>query len=116
MEKRAPVVRAYEDVTPTPCPCGQATRIITARDNDRVSVHRVRIDGAAKRHFHRRLQECYVVLEGEGAVELDDKTVPVKPGDTILIPPGVEHALRGHFEIINIVTPPFDPEDEFVVE
>jgi len=112
----SPVVRRCADVNPVPCPCGSATRIITGADNDLVSVHRTRIEGEAKRHYHREHQECYVVLEGEGVIELDEATHAVGPGDTILIPAGTEHALRGQFEIINIVTPPFDAEDEFIVE
>ena len=109
-------VRKAAEVTPVPCPCGQATRIITAQDNDLVSIHRVRIEGEAKKHYHQRLTEHYVVLSGAGEIELGDERHPVEPGDVIAIPPGTPHALRGHFEIINVVTPPFDPTDECLVE
>ncbi|MCP4642769.1 MAG: cupin domain-containing protein [bacterium] len=109
-------VRKAADVTPVPCPCGEATRIVTGADNDRVSIHRVRIEGEAKKHYHKVLHEHYIVLEGSGEVELGDERVPVEAGDVIAIPPGTPHALRGHFEIINVVTPPFDSEDEYVVE
>jgi hypothetical protein len=40
---------------------------------------------------------------------MDGERRPVRPGDVFLIPAGVPHALRGRFEILNIVTPPFDP-------
>ena len=109
-------VRRASDVQPVPCPCGQATRIITGEDNDLVSVHRVRIDGEAQKHYHDRLTECYVVLTGMGEIELDDDTVAVEPGDVVYIPPKTQHALRGRFEIINVVAPPFDASDEHVVE
>ncbi len=109
-------VRKASDVQPVPCPCGQATRIITGEDNDLVSVHRVQIDGEAKKHYHDRLTECYVVLTGTGEIELDDDRVAVGPGDVVYIPPKTQHALRGRFEIINVVAPPFDPSDEQVVE
>ena len=109
-------VRKAGDVAPVPCPCGKAARIITAEDNDLVSIHRVIIEGEAKKHYHERLNEHYVVLEGQGEIELDGQHVPVGPGDVVSIPAGVRHALRGHFEIINVVTPPFDPNDEYTVE
>jgi len=56
------------------------------------------------------------VLAGTGEVELDDERIGVEPGDTVYIPPNTEHAMRGHFEIINVVAPPFDESDECVVE
>ena len=112
----AAFVRKSSEVAPVSCPCGQATRIITGADNDRVSIHRVRIAGEAKKHYHRKCTEHYVVLEGEGEIELDERTVAVGPGDVVYIPPETRHALRGQFEIINVVAPPFEPDDEYVVE
>jgi len=109
-------VRKARDVAPVRCPCGSATRIITAADNDRVSVHRVAIRGEAKTHYHETLTEVYVILEGTGEIELDDEHVPVEPGDVVYIPPSTRHALHGHFDIINIVSPPFDADDEHMVE
>jgi mannose-6-phosphate isomerase-like protein (cupin superfamily) len=111
-----PIVRKAAEVTPVDCPCGEATRIITAADNDKLSVHRVRIEGEAKLHYHEQLTECYVVLEGEGAVELNDVRHDVAPGDVIYIPPGTRHAMRGRFTILNIVVPPFDEADETILE
>ena len=46
----------------------------------------------------------------------DKKRIPVEPGDVVYIPPGTRHALRGTVEILNVVSPPFDAADEFVVE
>jgi mannose-6-phosphate isomerase-like protein (cupin superfamily) len=114
MSDRRAFVRKLTDVAPVDCPCGQAWRIITGEDNDRVSIHRVSIDGAAKEHYHKSLTECYIVLSGSGEVELDGERVAVEPGDVVYIPPPTRHALRGHFEIINVVTPPFDSADEHV--
>jgi mannose-6-phosphate isomerase-like protein (cupin superfamily) len=109
------IIRKASDVDPVPCPCGAARRIITGNDNDLVSVHRVSIHKAAKVHYHERLTEYYVILEGSGEIRLDDDRKPVGPGDVVMIPPGTRHALDGEFEIINIVSPPFDPADEHVV-
>ncbi len=110
------VVRRLEDVEVVSCPCGAARRIITGADNDLLSVHRVTISKEAQKHYHKRLTEYYVVLSGTGEIELNDDRVPVKPGDVVMIPPLTKHVARGDFEIINIVCPPFDPNDEYLAE
>lgn len=109
-------VRKTAEVAPVPCPCGEARRIITARDKGPASIHRVVIRGEAKLHYHKVQTEYYVVLSGEGDIELDGERHAVEPGDVICIPPGTRHALRGHFEIINVVIPPFDASDEYLAE
>lgn len=111
-----PVIRNAADVQPVACPCGEARRIITGEDGGAVSIHRVSISQEAKKHFHTRLTEYYVILSGEGEMELGDERVPVKPGDVVMIPPGVAHVARGNFEIINVVSPAFDPADEHLAE
>ncbi len=110
------IVRHLDQVDAVPCPCGSAQRIITSADNENLSIHRVSIAGTAKKHYHEKLTEYYVVLSGSGQIELGSDRVEVSPGDTIMIPPRTPHALRGHFEIINIVCPPFDPDDEHIIE
>ena len=110
------VIKKLADVTPVACPCGDSWRILTGQDNDLVSIHRVRIRKEAQMHYHKRLTEYYVILSGTGEIELNDDRVAVAPGDVIMIPPMTRHVARGDFEIINIVCPPFDPEDEYVAE
>ncbi len=110
------VIRNTADVASVPCPCGQAWRIITGADNDLLSVHRVSISGTAKVHYHQWLMEYYIILEGSGEVMPDDERIPVRPNDVIMIAPGTRHALDGELEIINVVCPPFDSNDEHVVE
>ncbi len=114
--KNKAIVRTLEQTEPTPCPCGQAFRILTGADNDVASIHVVHIDGQAQKHYHTRQTEFYYCLEGEGEIELGDERVPFRPGTTVMIPPGVPHAARGHFKIINVVVPPFDPTDEHIVD
>jgi mannose-6-phosphate isomerase-like protein (cupin superfamily) len=116
MSKKQFTLRHVDDVEAVPCPCGQARRIITSADTPDLSIHRVRIQGAAKAHYHTRLTEYYHILEGTGEIVIDGTAHAVRPGDTVMIPPGTRHALRGDFEIMNIVVPPFDPQDEHVVE
>ena len=49
--------------------------------------------GATQRHYHRRTEEIYFVLEGTGEMELDGTTRDVAPGDAVLIPPGARHQI-----------------------
>jgi mannose-6-phosphate isomerase-like protein (cupin superfamily) len=116
MSEKAWRIRRLKDTPPVQCMCGEARRILTGGDNDLVSIHRVSIRGRASKHYHRDITEYYIVLEGEGEMELDDERVPVGPGDVIMIPPGTRHALRGHCEIINVVSPPFNGQDEIPAE
>jgi len=67
----------------------------------------------AKTHYHKKLTEIYLILEGEGHMELDGELVPVRPMSTIFIPPYVRHRAIGKMKIVNIPVPAFDPEDEW---
>ena len=44
-------------------------------------------------HTHRIQEQVYHVLEGEGVMEMDGTRQVVRPGITVFIPPGVEHAI-----------------------
>ena len=114
--KDAYVLKRLAKVQPVACPCGSARRILTNEDNDLISVHRVKVSKEAKKHYHKHLTETYVILSGSGEIELNEDRVPVSPGDVVMIPPLTHHVAHGNFEIINIVCPPFDPEDEIAVE
>ncbi len=46
------------------------------------------------RHTHGEDEELYLVLEGEGEMELDGETFPVRKGSVILNRRGGTHALR----------------------
>ena len=59
------------------------------------------------------MTEIYLILEGEGHVELDGELYPVKPMSTILIKPGCRHRAIGQLKIVNIPVPAFDPHDEW---
>lgn len=79
-----------------------------------MSVHVTEIFEDARSHYHREHTETYYILScRDGSrMELDDESVAVRPGMCILIPPGVRHRALGRMTILNIVAPPFDPDDE----
>jgi mannose-6-phosphate isomerase-like protein (cupin superfamily) len=48
---------------------------------------------ATRRHYHAQSEEIYLIVEGDGELEVDGETRPVAAGDAILIPPGAWHEL-----------------------
>ena len=95
------------------CPCGWSRRSFSGVENTPATVHLVEIEHDARSHYHKTLTEIYVILEGEGHMELDGELVPVRPLTSILIKPGCRHRAVGRMKILNIPIPAFDPEDEW---
>jgi len=108
-------IAQLDEIDPAGCPCGQARRAFGAGD-DPASVHIVDIKRDAQAHYHKRLTEIYVVLEGDGHVELDGEMVPVRPLTAIMIKPGCRHRAVGNLRILNIPVPAFDTADEWFDE
>ena len=96
-----------------PCPCGTARRAFAVPENTSATVHVVEISVDARTHYHKRLTEIYVILDGEGHLELDGQRVAVRPMTAVLIRPGCRHRAVGRLRVLNIVIPPFDPADEW---
>ncbi len=111
-----PLVRHRDEVPAVTCPCGQAQRVLTGADLGDCSLHLVAISQASRAHYHRRQSEVYVVMRGHGWIELDDDRRELREGTMVVIPPGTRHrAVPGEdgLTIVNLVRPPFDPEDEY---
>jgi len=106
-------VAQLTDISPVKCPCGQARRAFAEAQGAPATVHIVDISADARAHYHKRLTEIYVVLEGEGHVELDGRRVDVRPMTAIMIRPGCRHRAIGRMRILNTVIPAFDPSDEW---
>lgn len=108
----------FEDIAPTSCPCGLARRAFMDVDDYPGTLHVTEISQDARVHYHKKLTETYYFLEcGEDAkMQLDDKTIPVKPGMSILIRPGVRHRAIGKMKVLIVVFPKFDPSDEWFDE
>lgn len=102
-----------DEVPAVACPCGQSRRAFVDDPERIASIHMVDITVDARTHYHRKLTEIYLVLEGEGDMELDGQLVPVKPMSAILIKPGCRHRAVGKLRIVNIPVPAFDPSDEW---
>jgi mannose-6-phosphate isomerase-like protein (cupin superfamily) len=100
-------------IEPTRCPCGWAKRAFATPDNTTATIHLTTIDTDAQTHYHKKMTEIYLFLEGQGQMELDGERIPVKPMTAVFIKPGCRHRAIGNFKIINIPIPAFDPSDEY---
>lgn len=106
-------IAQMDDIAGVPCPCGLSRRAFVAPDNPVATLHMVDITTDARTHYHKKLTEIYLVLEGEGHMELDGELYPVKPLTAIFIKPGCRHRAVGTMRIVNIPIPAFDPHDEW---
>lgn len=95
------------------CPCGHARRAFADLPGAVASLHVVDIEQDSRTHYHQRMTEIYLVLEGEGYFELDGERVPVKPMSAVYIRPGCRHRAVGRLRIVNLPVPAFDEHDEW---
>ncbi len=107
------LISQLDEVPPVRCPCGWSRRAFAVPENQVATIHHVDIQQDARVHYHKRLTEIYLILSGEGHMELDGELVPVKPMTALLIKPGCRHRAVGKLTIINIPVPAFDPHDEW---
>jgi mannose-6-phosphate isomerase-like protein (cupin superfamily) len=102
-----------DQIPPVRCPCGFARRAFAGEPGSAASVHLVEIEQDARTHYHKRSTEIYLVLEGEGHLELDGELVAVKPMTVVYIKPGCRHRAVGRLRLVNIPVPAFDEADEW---
>lgn len=106
-------IAQLDEIDPVDCPCGQSRRAFLTEEDSPATVHMVDITEDSRVHYHKKLTEVYIVLEGSGDMELDGRRVPVKPMTAILIMPGCRHRAVGRIKTIVIAIPSFDPADEW---
>lgn len=106
-------IARFDEIDPVQCPCGFSRRAFADTDNTTATMHLVDIEEDAKVHYHKKLTEVYLILEGSGEMELDGERIPIKPFTAIFIKPGCRHRAVGKMKIVNVCIPPFDPKDEW---
>ena len=86
--------------------------LLSPSDNPFANVNVIRVPPGGKVGRHHRTQqfETVWVIEGNVILILDQTEVPIKDGQLIAIPVGVEHALRNEspepVELLTFFTPP----------
>jgi len=106
----------FPELPAVDCPCGKARRAYADVADLPATVHVTDISIDAALHYHKRLTEVYYVLEcGPGAaMQLDNERIALKPGRSVLIPPGIRHRAIGKMKVLIVVFPKFDPADEWL--
>lgn len=95
------------------CPCGFTRRAFVADDNSVATLHLLDVESDAQVHYHKTLTEIYLILQGQGHLELDGELVPVRPMTAVMIQPGCRHRAIGQLRVVVIPVPAFDPQDEW---
>lgn len=66
-------------------------------------------------HAHRFAEESFLIIRGEGAMEIDGKTFDLKPGDCIFVEPSERHTLFNTgdipLECVLATGPAWHPDD-----
>jgi mannose-6-phosphate isomerase-like protein (cupin superfamily) len=70
---------------------------------------------STQRHQHRETEEIYMLLEGEGDMEIDGESRHVQAGDAVLIPAGAWHEITATRDIrfLCCCVPPYSDADTF---
>jgi mannose-6-phosphate isomerase-like protein (cupin superfamily) len=85
---------------------------------ERQSLAEATLDPGAStvRHYHARSEEIYLIVEGDGELEVDGETRRVGPGDAVLLPPGAWHELTAGERGVRLLcccVPPYSDDDTF---
>ena len=86
--------------------------LLTSEDNPLATVNVVQVPPGGKigRHRHAQQLETVWVIQGNAILTLDQTEVPIRDGQIIAIPIGLEHALRNEgetlVELLTFFTPP----------
>lgn len=71
-------------------------------------------------HYHRVSEEIYFFTAGSGRMRLGDEEADVRAGDTVVIPPGVEHKLwasaDAELRLLCCCAPAYSNEDTVITE
>lgn len=112
MDKRY-ILEKLDDLPTVRCPCGEVHRAFLNDPDQTASVHLLSIREDSKIHYHKKGTEIYIILDGNGYLELDGDQIPVQPFTSVMIKPGCRNRAVGKLTIINIPIPSFDPKDEW---
>ena len=69
-----------------------------------------------QRHYHRRSEEIYLLVEGAGRIRVGEEERTVVSGDVVLIPPGAWHDIIGGdpgVRFLCLCAPPYSDDDTY---
>jgi mannose-6-phosphate isomerase-like protein (cupin superfamily) len=100
-----------DEIAPKRCSCGITRRAFIEESGGSASVHLLQVEEAVT-HHHRVATEIYVILDGEGEVELDGVRYPARPMSAFLIKPGCRHRAIGDLRALVVCMPAANDADE----
>lgn len=68
-----------------------------------------------KKIVNENSQKAYYVLEGRGKIFVGEEVFDVEEGELVNVPEKKLHALEGDLKVLIVTSPPFNPEDEELV-
>lgn len=89
-----------------------AKSLLGTADNPFATINVIRVPpgGSVGRHRHASQVETIYILTGEAVLTVNQDTLPLKRGQLVAIPIGIEHALQNDgdvtAEVLTIFTPP----------
>jgi mannose-6-phosphate isomerase-like protein (cupin superfamily) len=112
-------IKKIKDSHPKDITCGIMRNLTTVKDSKEMDFAHVTITDETQKHYHKKLTECYYVLTGSIAVEVDGKVENLDKNFLIMIYPNTNHKARKtskeNAEILVVCCPPWSEEDEILV-
>ncbi|PIU30107.1 hypothetical protein COT07_02420 [Candidatus Woesearchaeota archaeon CG07_land_8_20_14_0_80_44_23] len=100
--------------------CNQILREVISLSKVSMAHVTMRPGNVSLWHQHSGMAEVYFVLDGEGILYYENKSVSAREGTYVMLPPKTPHKLRnvGNSDLEHLVfaIPPFDPKDVELLE
>ena len=96
--------RDRADVPPWTETCGQIRPLLEEKDGTPAEVHHLEITDA-RLHYHKRTDEIYYVIGGQGRMQLDEVTIALSEGVVVYVPRGVKHRAWGDLKVLVVCIP-----------
>ena len=70
-------------------------------------------------HYHKKTEELYHIIDGEGTMVVDDEKRTIGVGETVIILPGQKHKIENHgnTDLVMLVmcAPGYEDEDQILI-
>ena len=95
-------------------------KVIPVYSDQDVSTYVIFVKKKVKLHIHADHTEQVLVLSGKGVMTLGSETIPIRKGDFIIIPKGVQHSVRVKgrkpLKVLSVQAPQFKGKDRIFIE
>jgi mannose-6-phosphate isomerase-like protein (cupin superfamily) len=88
--------------------------------NQSLAEARLSVGGSTQEHYHRKAEEIYYIISGEGRIRIEGEERTVGVGDAVAIPPRSRHKLwntgKGLLTLLCCCAPAYEHEDTVITE